>query len=111
MSYINLWDFSAIFIKKPRFLLYIMVSGKHKSRSMRKVFTRIPSGKAKVSYKKRKPSAAKCATCGKVLSGTPRERPFRMKKMPKTAKRPQRPFGGVLCSACTRKKIIAKARE
>lgn len=102
---------SAIFIKKPGFLLYIMVSGKHKSRSMRKVFTRIPSGKAKTSYKKRKPSAAKCAACGKVLQGTPRERPFRMKRMPKTAKRPQRPYGGVLCSACTRKEIIKKARK
>ena len=88
-----------------------MVSGKHKSRSMRRVFTRVPGGSVKVKFKKRKPSPAKCGACGKVLHGIPRERPFRMKKMPKTAKRPERPYGGVLCSACSRKEIIKKARK
>ncbi|MBN2112437.1 50S ribosomal protein L34e [Candidatus Woesearchaeota archaeon] len=88
-----------------------MVSGKHKSRSMRRVFRRTPGGKTVMAFKKRKPSKAKCAGCGKVLPGVPRERPHKMQNMPKTAKRPQRPYGGVLCSSCTRKKIIEKARK
>lgn len=88
-----------------------MVSGRHKSRSMRRVFRRAPKKGSTLTFRKRKPSKAKCAGCGKVLAGVPRERPHKMQKMPKTAKRPQRPFGGVLCSACTRKKVVAKARQ
>jgi large subunit ribosomal protein L34e len=101
---------TAIFIKQTRFLLYNMVSGKHKSRSMRRVFRRVPKKGSKLKFKKRKPSKAKCAGCGKTLSGVPRERPYKMKNMPKTAKRPQRPYGGVLCSACSRKEIVKRAR-
>ncbi len=88
-----------------------MVSGKHKSRSMRKVFVRTPGSKATVQYRKRNPSKAQCASCGKPLAGVPRARPYKMQNLPKTAKRPQRPFGGVLCSACSRKEIIKRARK
>jgi large subunit ribosomal protein L34e len=59
----------------------------------------------------RKPSNAKCGVCGAILSGVPRERPYKMQKLPKTKKRPERPFGGVLCSACSRRKIMVLARE
>jgi ribosomal protein L34E len=31
--------------------------------------------------------------------------------MPKTQKRPERPFGGMLCSACMRRKIITNNRS
>jgi large subunit ribosomal protein L34e len=88
-----------------------MVSGKHKSRSMRRVFRRTPGGKTVMAFKKRKPSKAKCAGCGKQLAGIPRERPRKMQNMPKTAKRPDRPYGGILCAPCTRKKILEKARK
>jgi len=88
-----------------------MVSGRHKSRAMRRVFRRTPKGVSVLQFKKRKPSKAQCAGCGKTLAGVPRERPHKMQKMPKTAKRPQRPYGGVLCSACTRREIIKKARK
>ena len=88
-----------------------MVSGRHKSNTMRKVFRRGTTGKVKVQYKKRKPSKAVCAGCGKQLAGVARERPNKMKRMPKTAKRPQRPYGGVLCSSCTRKEIIKKVKS
>ena len=87
-----------------------MVAGRYKSGSLRKVFRKAPGGKTKVHYRKRKPARAKCASCRKHLAGVPRERPYKMQNMPKTAKRPERPYGGTLCSACMRKKIIAKAR-
>lgn len=111
MLYIKLSVFSASFINKVGFLDCIMVSGRHKSRSMRKVFRRTPSGKTVTAYKKRQPSKAKCAGCGKVLPGVARARPRKMQNMPKSAKRPERPFGGVLCSSCTRARILAKVRK
>ena len=88
-----------------------MVSGKHKSNTLRKVFRRGTSGKVKVQYRKRNPSKAKCASCGKQLAGVPRQRAGKMQKMPKTAKRPERPYGGVLCSPCSRKKIVEKTKQ
>lgn len=88
-----------------------MVEGKHKSKTYRKVFVKTPGGNTATHYRKRKPSAAKCASCGAVLSGVPRERPYKMQNMPKTKKRPERIYGGNLCSKCSRKKIISEARS
>ena len=81
-----------------------------RSRSLRRVSVKTPGGDTKLTYRKRKPSKASCAECEKPLAGVPRERPHKMTNMAKTKKRPERPFGGNLCSACSRKKIIAKAR-
>lgn len=81
-----------------------MVSGKHKSRSRRRVFVKT-SGKTRIHYKKRKPSKAKCGKCGAVLKGVPNVRASKLKKITKTKKRPERPFGGVLCSKCMRLEI------
>ena len=83
----------------------------HRSRSMVRKPVRTPNGTRKTHYIKRKPQKAKCAGCGSVLSGVPRERPYKMRTMPKSSKRPERPYGGKLCSRCTRSKIIEKARE
>ena len=46
----------------------------------------------------------------KPLSGVPRERPAKMANMPKTLKRPERPYGGVLCSKCTRELLKERTR-
>ena len=88
-----------------------MPSGRHKSRSLRRVFRKVPGARTSLQYKKRKPSKAKCSICGTQLSGVPRETPYKMQNMPKTKKRPQRPFGGVLCSKCMRKKIKESVKE
>ena len=87
-----------------------MVSGRQKSASMRKISKKTPGGRVVIHYTKKKPSKAKCSQCGAELKGVPRLRPYKMENTPKTKKRPQRPFGGVLCSKCTTKKIIAKTR-
>tara|TARA_Y100000310_G_C20302935_1_gene632679 strand:- start:197 stop:469 length:273 start_codon:yes stop_codon:yes gene_type:complete len=86
-----------------------MPSGKHKSRSLRRVHVKTPGGVNKIHYKKRKPSIAHCKVCKKDLKGVPRERPYKMQSLSKTKKRPERPYGGVLCSACMRKKIKEEA--
>tara|TARA_Y100000310_G_scaffold338600_1_gene428660 strand:- start:99 stop:383 length:285 start_codon:yes stop_codon:yes gene_type:complete len=88
-----------------------MPSGKHKSGRFRKIFVKTPGSKTKVHFRERKPSKAVCGICKTQLSGVPRERPAKMANMPKTAKRPERPYGGVLCSACTRRQLRNKARE
>ncbi|MBI2129611.1 50S ribosomal protein L34e [Candidatus Woesearchaeota archaeon] len=85
--------------------------GKTKSRTFRRVFVKTPGGKTVIHYEKRKPSKAHCANCGSVLSGVPRERPFKMMKMGKTEKRPERPYGGMLCSKCMRLKIKESIKE
>ena len=85
--------------------------GKTKSRTFRRIFVKTPGGKTVIHYEKRKPSKAHCANCGNVLSGVPRERPFKMMKMGKTEKRPERPYGGMLCSRCMRLKIKESIKE
>jgi len=80
-----------------------------RSRTLRRVKVRTPGGETKQRYDKRKPSTAKCGSCGAVLKGVPRERPYKMMNIAKTKKRPQRPFGGVLCTKCMRKKMKEQA--
>lgn len=83
---------------------------KNRSRTLRKVYVKTPGGKTVVHHRKRKPAKAKCSRCGAVLKGVPRERPYKMMTMAKTMKRPERPYGGVLCSRCMRAAIKQKAR-
>jgi len=81
------------------------------SRSLRRVKLRTPGGKLKVVYKKRKPAKAKCGSCGSILHGVPNERPYKMMTMPKTQKRPERAYGGTLCSRCARIRIVEGVRK
>lgn len=76
-----------------------------RSRTLKRVKRVTPGHKTVTHYTKRKPKPAHCASCGCVLKGVARERPYKMQNMPKTKKRPERPYGGVLCSACSRKKV------
>jgi len=74
--------------------------GKYKSRKrFRMKYVKTPGGKTVIHFEKRKPSHAKCALCKKELKGVPRD----VRGLPKTKKRPERPFGGYLCSKCMRK--------
>ena len=88
-----------------------MVVGRQKSRTMRRVYVKTPGGKTKLHFRLRKPSKAHCADCGGLLAGVPALRPFRMSDLAKTSKRPERAFGGVLCSYCSRRAIISKTRK
>lgn len=82
---------------------------KHKNRSFRKVKVKLAS-RVTTQYRKRKPAHAQCGKCRKELHGVPRARPVELRNMPKTKKRPERPYGGVLCSRCMRETIIEKIR-
>lgn len=69
-----------------------------------------PGGKPARKKKSDKPSKARCALCAKVLGGVPCRSPAGLAKLAKTEKRPERPFGGVLCSQCLSQVIRDKVR-
>jgi len=87
-----------------------MPSGKHKTKRFRKVFRKTPGNKTVIAYTQKSPKNAKCKDCGIILKGVPRLLAAKAKNTPKTKKRPQRAFGGVLCSKCSRKTIKVAAR-
>jgi large subunit ribosomal protein L34e len=88
-----------------------MPAPRFRSRTFRRIHKKLPSGKTKLFYKRRKPKKAHCASCGKVLHGVPRELSYKIRTLAKTKKRPERPYGGVLCSSCTREFIKQKIRN
>lgn len=88
-----------------------MPRGMYRSRRFRRIYVRTPGGRTVRQYRQRKPSRAHCASCHKLLAGVPREVRSIMKNLPKTAKRPQRPYGGMFCSACTRALVQRQARS
>lgn len=87
-----------------------MTEPRFRSRTKRRVMVTTPGGETKRTYRNRKPSKAVCGSCGAVLAGVPREGPAKMRNMPKSAKRPERPYGGVLCARCSKKIMVEKAR-
>jgi len=82
-----------------------------RSRSFRKVKVKTPGSKVTIHYKKKKPSKAHCGMCGAVLPGVLSDREVVMRTTPKSLKRPERPYGGVLCSSCSRSKIKEKVKS
>ena len=88
-----------------------MVRRALRSTSLRKVKVKTPGGNTVTHFKRKKPKKAHCAGCGDVLKGVPRERPVKMHNMAKTKKRPQRAYGGVLCSRCSRALFKEKAKS
>lgn len=77
---------------------------------VKKSKTRIPSGKAVIRKKKEKPGIVKCAICKKPLHGVPSLNVSKMRKLAKSKRRPSRPYGGNLCSSCTREIFKDKVR-
>ncbi|MBI1972550.1 50S ribosomal protein L34e [Candidatus Woesearchaeota archaeon] len=87
-----------------------MTSQKFRSRrAFRRISKKVPGGATKLHFKRRKPSRAHCVACGRTLPGIPSMHAVQARTTAKTMKRPERPFGGVLCSPCARLKIIERA--
>ncbi len=81
-----------------------MVRPALRGKKLKKVKT--PGGRYVFHKVKKKTNFPKCAICGAIINGVPRVRPYKLKSMAKTKKRPERIYGGVLCPKCLRKKII-----
>ncbi|MFH1916404.1 MAG: 50S ribosomal protein L34e [Nanoarchaeota archaeon] len=85
-----------------------MPKGREKSGRFRKVAKRTPGGRVTMTYQKRLPGNARCARCKQKLPGIPRMLTVTARGLAKTKKRPERPFGGKLCSSCMRDEIKKK---
>ncbi|HLD02178.1 MAG TPA: 50S ribosomal protein L34e [Candidatus Nanoarchaeia archaeon] len=83
---------------------------KDRSRSSRRVKLRTPAGKT-THYKARNVSRSECPVEHIMLPGVPRLSVSKLRKIAKTRRRPQRPFGGVLSSRAMRTMLVMKARE
>lgn len=88
-----------------------MVRGSRRTRTLRRIYVKTPK-RTSLVYAKRRPSKPHCANCGKVLHGVASHSPYKVRKLSKTQKRPERPYAGVLCSGCMRvelrKKILSQ---
>lgn len=78
---------------------------------MKRVKVRTPSGKISIQKRKEKPQAVKCANCKQPLHGMKRAIPSEFGKLAKTERRPERPYGGYLCSSCMREIFRERARS
>ncbi|KAK9863787.1 hypothetical protein WJX84_012065 [Apatococcus fuscideae] len=69
---------------------------------------RTPGGKLTVQYRRKKPSAPKCAVTGVRLQGLPARRPQELsnKRLPKRHKTVHRAYGGHLAHGVVRERII-----
>ncbi len=81
------------------FLVNAMVRPMYRSRSYKRIYVRTPGGKTVIHYERRKNTPMRCAKCGGILNGVPIKDSER-RSLPKSLKRPERIFGGVLCPRC-----------
>lgn len=82
-----------------------MVEPRLRSRSLKRECKRTPGGKPVIHYRRKRAGKAKCASCKSPLNGVPALRPSELRKLPKSKRRPNRPYGGNLCSRCMRNLI------
>ncbi|MBT3582876.1 50S ribosomal protein L34e [Candidatus Woesearchaeota archaeon] len=71
---------------------------------------RTPGNRTVTHTKPKKTGYHECALCHGILHGTPRGTVVQIRKMKKSERRPTRPFGGQLCSKCTRKVMSFRAQ-
>ena len=87
-----------------------MVRPALRSRSVRRIYRKTPGGRTVIHYDRLKRSKARCAVCGRELGGVPLGKE-ELRKLPKSLKRPERMFGGVLCPSCLSLALKIAVRE
>jgi len=88
-----------------------MPAMRFRSRTFRRVFVRTPGARTVLHYCRRKNAPARCSETGQILPGVPRGIPSKIRALPKSKRRPTRPYGGALSSKAMRRKMIEKARS
>jgi large subunit ribosomal protein L34e len=83
----------------------------YRSRSMARKKRTTPGNQSTIIYRRRGPSRAKCALCGAVLGGVPAKRPAKLRRIPKTGKRPDRTYGGRICHNCLKNSLVKVSKE
>ena len=82
-----------------------MVSGRLKSRRLRRVFVKTSKGTT-IHYKQRNRSPTKCAVTKKPLKGIPRLTNRKFKNLPKSKKTVSRKYGGYMSAEALRKMLV-----
>ena len=90
-------------------LIIMSRPSRRKSRTFRRVPVKVSKGTS-MHYRRRKPKQAHCSKCGSTLPAVPRLLSVKMAALAKTKKRPERPYGGILCTRCMRATIKQKTR-
>ena len=80
-------------------------------RSGKRKYRKTVSGKITIYRPGKKTSPPKCARCDNLLPGVAKGTRVEVRRLTKSQRTPNRPFGGNLCSPCTRRKIIEKVRK
>jgi large subunit ribosomal protein L34e len=75
-----------------------------------KIQRRTPGNRTVTHTKPKKTGKHECAVCHGVLHGTPRGNVVQIRRMKKSERRPSRPFGGQLCTKCTRNVMSLRAQ-
>lgn len=81
------------------------------TRTKKKVKKKVPGGRLKLHYKRKKPGILRCAVCKKPLRGVPKLEKTKLKKFPKSKRKVSRIYGGNLCHKCLKEKILSNTRE
>ena len=90
--------------------LYMKGQPRFSSGVFRKSQRKTPGGRTVVHYDYKLHSKHICAICHEFLHGKPRVRPAEMKNLAKSERKPERPFGGMLCPRCSRRVISLRAK-
>ena len=83
-----------------------MVSGRLKSRSLRRVQVRTPSGETKTHYRQKQRAITKCSVTKKPLRGIPRKTQRKFKNLNLSQKRVSRAYGGNMSHTALKEKIL-----
>jgi len=84
---------------------------RYRSRSKIRKKVKTPGKRIRIHYKSRKLGKDKCAICKTELHGMAPRDVKKRRKASKTAKRPNRYYGGRLCPACLKTQIINQVRS
>ena len=79
-----------------------------KTHSLRRRKVRLPGGRLSIHYKERRPKQARDPITRELLHGVPNLNQSDIGKIPKSQRRPNRPYGGVLSSSEMRNTILKK---
>ena len=82
--------------------------GNRRSRSMARIKTRLPGNGHTTHFIRRNPSYATCPITGQKLHGVPKIRDCQRRKLTKTQRRPNRPYGGRITHTALKDAILAK---
>ena len=88
-----------------------MVRPSLRSHSQARIKTRIPGNKMRIHYIRRRPKHAHCPVTNVKLHAVPRLRPAQLRKLNKTQRRPNRPYGGRISHTALSNAIQAKVLE